>query len=161
MGRRGRSLAGRFRQAIRERAEDSRREADAAQRARERAERARAELFQDLVGFAEDTGFLQAGLRDGSLSLRFGDRELRFAPAGDGGEVVLDWDGRDPEETHRLYVEQRLGEDTWVWARKRRMRLREERTLFWDAGLEELLVVALGLPRPRGDDGGGDRERAL
>ena len=171
MGRRGRGLAGRFRRAMDDESDRERREAEESQRALERAAKARSALFDDLVSFAEETGFLRAKLRDGGLVRVHRKRELRFVPVGDGDAVELDWEGRDPEETHRMYLEQRLGE-AWVWGRKRRMRQREDRDLFWDKGLEELLVLGWGLPRPDDDvavesdfeddeDDGGPRGRSL
>lgn len=170
MGRRGRGLAGRFRQAFQSEAEKEARAAEEARRREQRAAAERSRLFDDLIAFAEETGFLRSTLREGALRLVHGERALRFEAVGDGGAVEVAWEQQDPEETHRLYVEERL-EGAWVWARKRRMRQREDRELFWDKGLEELLVLGLGLPRPDGaapvaddepeDDGAGGRGRSL
>ena len=169
MGHKGRGLAGRFRIAVEDESTRRQREEAEARLKLERAAQRRSTLFDDLVGFAEETGFLRANRNEGGLTLAYGERTLRFVPVGDADQVELGWPEMDPEETHRMYVEERL-ENAWVWARKRRMRPREDRELFWDAGLEELLVRALKLPRPSDepapqpepeDDADGPRGRKL
>lgn len=147
MAERGRSLADRFRRAVEGDAERRAREAEAERTRRERASAARSALFRDLVAFAANAGVIASRSLEAGVALSFGGRELRFVAVGDGDAVEVGWADMDPEESHRLYLEERLG-GAWVWARKRRMRPREEQELFWDAGLEELLVVGLGLPRP-------------
>ena len=150
MGRRGRSLAGRFRRAVEEESERLRREEEASRGARERGAKARSDLFRELAAFAEETGFLETRVRDGALTLVRGERCIHFRPVGEGHDIVVEWDALDPAETHRLYLEEQLG--AWVWGRSRPMRHREDRELFWDKGLEELMVTGLGLPRPSDDE---------
>ena len=74
-------------------------------------------------------------------------------PSGDADAIELDWEGRDPEEVHRLYLEEPAWARPGCGASKRRMRHREDRELFWDKGLEELSWwLGLGPPpsgRPR------------
>lgn len=147
MAERGRSLADRFRRAVEGDAARRAREEAEEQGRRERASAARAALFRDLAGFADGVGVVQARPLEAGLALVYGARELRFVAVGDGDAVEVGWLDMDPEESHRLFLEERLG-GAWVWARKRRMRPREDQTLLWDAGLEELLVIGLGLPRP-------------
>jgi hypothetical protein len=77
-------------------------------------------------------------------------RELAFVALGDGDRVAVKFDSEGAHE-HRLYREPALA-DRWVWARIRRGTTVEERLPLFDAGLEELAVRGLGLPRPPGDD---------
>jgi len=151
MTRPGSELASRFRavvgalEARRQREEDDRR------RRLEQGRAARDALLTDLLAFGEAIGHVVTA-RDaetGAVSLSFGERELVFEGVGDGDKVKITVTGASRDE-HRLYREAELGH-RWVWRFRRAGQ--EERMPLFDAGLEELMVGGLGLPRP---DGSGD-----
>jgi len=144
MGRRGRGLASRLKIAHQQhRAEQARTETEA-QRQRAAAAAARDELLAELMAFAKDTGFLEARLSEGRLALHFGDRALAFEPVGEADVIEITWAGQPEGRTDALHYEAQLGR--WVLSVKRRRR--EDRILFWDEGLEALLVDGLGVPDP-------------
>ncbi len=152
MRRKGAGLANRFRRAVESEEVARKREEEDLQRRQAEARAARTTLFGDLLAFAKDTGFLQAGLSAGALSMRHGDREVRFLPVGDADRVEVDWEEQEDTERHVLYREANLGH-RWVWVFTRRRR--EDRLPLFDDGLEEILVRGLGLPRPDGTEGQG------
>lgn len=148
MAERGSGLAARFRRALQSE-EEARREAElAAQRQAEEARAAREALFDELKAFAEETGFLTAQRYPDGVTLRWHMRYLHFEVMGEGDGVRVEFEGA-PEEVHALYREAQLGH-RWVWVAKRGRR--EDRQPLFDKGLEELLVRALGLPRPTDPD---------
>jgi hypothetical protein len=142
--RKGAGLAARFRQAVS--AVSAQASAEEASRERNRAEgaRARDELFQDLVAFAQDTGFVAASRDEAGVILRWRGAWIHFQPVGDADGVRVRFEGT-AEDEHRLYREALLG-DRWVWSWRRRGQ--EDRLPLFDQGLEALLVRALGLPDP-------------
>lgn len=155
MGERRSRLASRFRKAV-EKAEDAKQQTERSAKAAEaRAKEARDELFDELEALGNDIGFLTVQRRKQGLTLRYQERYLHFAPDG-VGDVTVEFEGTG-DDTHRLYREAELG-DRWVHLRKRRVR--ELRVPLFDQGIEELLVDALGLPRPdEGDvEPDGDEE---
>ncbi len=137
-------LAARFRQALADAEQGRRTAAEREAAAREDAQRARDTLFADLEGFANDTGFVAARRDPDGVTLRYRDRWLQFTAAGEAGHVKVTFEPMGEEE-HRLYREPALG-DRWVWVARRRTI--EDRVPLFDKGLEDLLVRALGLPRP-------------
>lgn len=152
----GSRLAARFRKAVKSRDEEARQEAEAAKRAQEEAQRARSQLLGDLEGLAREIGVVRV-VRDGDgITLRYGERYLFFGPEGDHDRVRIEFEGMG-DEAHHLFRQPELGH-RWVHVRARKFR--EDRLPLFDAGLEELLVRGLGLPRPGeepdGDGGGGD-----
>lgn len=143
MGERRSRLATRFKRAV-EKAEDAREESQRSAAELERQSRlARAELFADLEALANEIGFLTVQRSKQGLTLRYRERFLHFAPQG-VGEVLVEFEGTGDDE-HRLYREAEL-DHRWVHHRKRRFR--EHRVPLFDQGIEDLLVAALGLPRP-------------
>lgn len=122
---------------------------DDAKRAAERARTARAQLLTELVALAREIGVLQVAPEKDGLTLRFGERYLHFGADGDGDRLKIEFEGMGDEE-HTLYRQAELGE-RWVYSRRRKHR--DDRVPFFDAGLEELLVRGLGMPKP-GDDPG-------
>lgn len=144
MRRKGSGLAARFRRAFASE-DEARRRSEQEQQARALAARAaRSELFQDLAAFAEETGFVRAQLEDEGVTLRYLERFLHFAAKGPADEVSVEFEGA-PDEQHAVYREAQLG-DRWVWVARKRGR--EDRQPLFDTGLEQLLVRALGLPKP-------------
>ncbi|MEN0065054.1 MAG: hypothetical protein AAGA48_23125 [Myxococcota bacterium] len=149
MGERRSRLASRFKKAV-EKAEDARQDRErSAAEAEQLAQAARDELFGELQALAKDIGFLTVQRTKQGLTLRYGERYLHFAPDGIG-DLTAEMEGTG-DDVHRLYREAELG-NRWVYLRKRRFR--ELRVPLFDQGIEELLVLALGLPRPEE----GDRE---
>lgn len=146
MAKPGQELAARFRKVVEADELERRRREEEKLRRLEVARAARKELLDHLGEFGEAIGHLQvqAKSHDQGLTLRFRDRFLHFVPVGEADRVKVEFADSDDEE-HRLYREPELG-DKWVWRFKRQGR--EDRMLFFDAGLEELCVHALGLPRP-------------
>jgi hypothetical protein len=108
------------------------------------ARAARAQLFDDLDAFAAVIDTVASARQGESLILRHGDRFLHLEPMGEAERVRVTFSGSEGED-HRLYREPELA-DRWVWAFTRKRR-GEERLPFFDEGLEELLVLALHLPR--------------
>lgn len=154
MAQRGSGLAARFRRAVHAE-EASRERAEAERIARvESGRRAREQLFAELASFATETGFLEANRSERGVIFRWRDRSLHFVERGPADGVGIEFEGA-PDEEHALYREPQL-EDRWIWVRRRRGR--EDRVALFDKGLEELLVRALGLPRP---DDGEPGERSL
>jgi len=141
---RGSRLAARFRSAVsrkgaEERADEQRRDE---QLALGRA--AREELLQDLKEVGDAIGVVKVRADEAGLSLANGDLELRFERLGEADRVRVHLPGRGKED-NQLYRQAELG-GQWVWSRIRGKR--ETRVKLFDAGLEELLVHGLGLPRP-------------
>lgn len=152
MAKRGGGLAGRFRRAVEAQREERQKQVDATRRRREEGDAARKALLQELLDFAQEVGFLQGSRDGGGVTLRYGKRFAHFAPEGQGDAVVVEFDGMG-DDVHRIYRQQELG-DRWVWSWRRGRR--HDLLPFFDQGLEELMVLALGLPRP--DDMGGAPE---
>ncbi len=144
MGRRGRKLAARFKQAHTEATSEKAAE-DAAREARlQEGQRARNELFDDLVDFAGELGFLRCERGDFGVRLYNGDKLLHFEPMGEGDRVKVVFENSEKGQ-HRLFRIAELG-GKWAWSFMRYGR--EERLLFFDDGLEELAILGLGLERP-------------
>ena len=157
MSERRSRLAARFRKAVKQEEEAREQNEAESQRALQQAREARDALLGDLEALAQEMGFLKVNRAREGLTLRYQERYLHFAPHGDG-EVKVDFDATGDDE-HRLYRQEELG-NRWVYLRKRRFR--EDRVPFFDQGIEELLVMALGLPRPgEGVDDDDDRARNL
>lgn len=152
MTQKGSGLAARFRRAMAREEEARRREEDEKRRRLEAARAARAALLDELATFAKETGFLQAERAGDGLTLRYRERFLHFEARGPADQVQVEFEGA-PDEEHVLYREAQL-DDRWVWVRRKRSR--EDRMPLFDQGLEELLIRALGLPRP--EDGEPDGE---
>ncbi|MCO4743799.1 MAG: hypothetical protein KC912_03355 [Proteobacteria bacterium] len=114
------------------------------ERALSKARAARDELFDDLEAFAAVVGHLACARQGENLVIRKGERFIECAPMGEGDRVRLTFTGSEGHE-HRLYREAAL-EHRWVWSFTRPHR-GEERLPLFDSGLEELLVLALELPR--------------
>jgi len=143
MSERWSRFATRFRRAI----QTERQAAEAAQAAAEAtaeaAAAARDALLAQLAQLAHDIGALDVQSGPDGLTLRFGERSLRFAPEGDG-ELLVSFEGIG-EHIHRLFRQPEL-QDRWIYARGSGQE--EVRLPLLDQGLEELLVRGLGLPRP-------------
>jgi len=160
MGERRSRLGSRFKRAV-EKAEDERVQSErSAKEAEQRATQARDELLAELEALAKDIGFLTIRRTRQGLTLRYRERYLHFAPEGVGG-VLVEFEGTG-DDVHRLYREPELGER---WVHLRKQQFREVRVPLFDQGIEDLLVVALGLPRPDDDEGepeeGGGASRRL
>lgn len=140
----GAGLAARFRTALQAR-ERERAAQQAQERAKELARAAREALFDDLVAFAQATGFVDGARLDDGARLAFEGREVRFIAEGDADGVVVTWPERPEQVEHRLYREPMLGH-RWIWRYVKRGR--EHRLPLFDQGLEVLLIEALGLPDP-------------
>ncbi|MBX2799126.1 MAG: hypothetical protein KTR31_15730 [Myxococcales bacterium] len=150
MSERRSRLAARFRAAVEHEQETKERDAQAAERATQAAAEARTALMGELAALARDIGFLTVrSTRDG-LTLRYGERYVHFAPRGEG-DVAVEFEGTGDDQ-HTLYRQPELGH-RWVYQRKKRFK--EDRIPLFDQGIEELLVIALGLPRPSEPDPDG------
>lgn len=147
MSDRSSRLAARFRKAMEREHSAHEAQAQAAERAAAEARAARDELLGDLQGLAGDMGFLKVERSGDTLTLRYGERTLHFAPIGDG-DLEVEVEGRG-DTAHRLYRQAELG-NRWVYLR--RQGRREDRVPLFDRGLESLLVDGLGLPRPTDED---------
>ena len=145
MGRRGRGLAQRLKQAMVNREEQVAVDERALELAREHKVALRRDLLDDLAAFAGETDFIDVRLEDGALVLGHGEHALRFQPEGEEDLVLVSGGALEEDVLHRLYVEGRIG-NVWVWEWRRGRR--EEREAFWDDGLETLLVRGLELPDP-------------
>ncbi len=143
---RGSRLAARFRKAVEDREAARRQAEEAARAAAEDARAARVRVLNDLESIARDIGSIDVARvpPPPALELRLQGRTMRFTPAGDADRVDIAMEDAAGEE-HWLYRQAELGQ-RWVYARKRRGK--EDRVPLFDLGLEELLVRALGLPRP-------------
>jgi len=143
---RGSRLAARFRKAVEDRDTARRQAEEAARAAAEDARAARVRVLKDLESIARDIGSIDVAhvSTPPVLELRLGGRTLRFTPSGDADRIDLAM-GDAAGEEHWLYRQAELGQ-RWVYARKRRGK--EDRVPLFDLGLEEILVRALGLPRP-------------
>ena len=148
MSERRSRLADRFRRAVEDEQAAEAESARAAAAATERASLARDELLGDLDALARGIGFLAVQRGNEGLTLRYRERYLHFAPIGDG-DLRVEFEGTGDDE-HRLYRQAELG-NRWVLLRRRRFR--EDRVPLFDQGIEDLLVNALGLPRPSDDPG--------
>ena len=144
MTRRGSELAKRFQVAIeseqvaRQAASDGRDE-DLA-----KALAARDELIDDLEDFGQNIQIIEVSRSNDALVFQVGERYLSFNHIGLAGNVGMSFSG-SADAHHRLYREEDLN-NKWVWFS--RDGGREERQVLFDSGLEELLVIALGLPEP-------------
>ena len=105
---------------------------------------ARQKLLAELDVFAREVGHLGVKSRGDGLELRFGDRSVFFDSMGGSDRIKVRYDGQGEGE-HRLYREPAL-QMRWVYAV--RTPHGDNRVLLFDDGLEELMVTALGLPRP-------------
>jgi hypothetical protein len=144
MKKKGTGLAGRFRQALKQREVIRLTDAQEKQRRLDEDIRARVELFDTLVAFAREVGFVTAGRDKKGVTLRLGERVVRFLPIEDSGDVKVEVDAA-PKDERRLYREPEL-KDRWVMLR--RLGRRDDRIPFFDRGLEELMVRGLDMPRP-------------
>lgn len=105
---------------------------------------ARDELFDDLSEFGSTITIIEVSRSEDAIVFQNGDRFLSFTHIGLAGNVGMQFSGSG-EAHNRLYREEDLN-NKWVWYS--RDGGREDRTVFFDSGLEELMVSALGLPRP-------------
>ena len=146
MGRPGEGLARKFNRALQAVEEQERRAAAAREARLKEAREARDKLLDDLGAFGEAVGHLQVQAKadDNGLTIRYRDRFVTFAPMGGGDRLEIRFSGSDTHE-HRLYREAELG-NRWVWVARHGGR--EDRLPFFDTGLEQLMVRALGLPDP-------------
>jgi len=145
MAKRGKGLVARFRRAVQ--SEEAQRAAEEAakEQALAAARAARAELLADLQEIGRELE-LSPIARKGELQLSRGSHRLVFRPDDPDDRVEIDIRFEDMgDETFRLYREPQL-DDRWVLTFTRRGRA--HRLLFFDQGLEELLILALDLPRP-------------
>lgn len=154
MAKRGSGLAARFRKAIVSESEAKEQAEAARKRAEGAAKAARDELLRDLAEFGRELGFARVHLSPTVVTLTHGQHRLRFT-ADDGTGVNVTFEGQG-DEVFRLYREPQLA-NRWIFAFTRRKQ--EHRLPLFDQGLEELLVLGLGLPRPAGD--GDDEEPDL
>ena len=106
--------------------------------------KAREELLEELAGFAAAVGHLTSERVGEGISLSYQGRSVLFQPDGDGDRLRATFEGVASTTEHTLYRESALG-DKWVWSFRRRGQ--EERMPLFDAGLQELLAMSLGLPR--------------
>lgn len=152
---RGSRLAARFRKAVEDRDTARRQAEEAARAAAEDARAARTRVLSDLETIARDIGSIDVArvpppgrlppdAPPAPLQLRLHGRALLFTPQGDADRIDVAIEDAAGEE-HWLYRQAELGQ-RWVYARKRRGK--EDRVPLFDLGLEELLIRALGLPRP-------------
>lgn len=141
---RGLGLAARFKARLDERSAARRREAEARERWLAEARAARAALLDDLAAVGVAIGHLVVSREGESVVMSLGERKLSFEPLGEADGVRVGF-GAPEGEQNRLYREAQL-KDRWVWSSQRGGR--EERLMLFDAGLEALLVRALGLPEP-------------
>ena len=144
MARRGDDLAGRCKAALDSAASEARRQEEDRQRQLAEGRKERDALFEDLAAFGQAVGHIATQRAETGVTFRYQDRYIHFEPMGEGERLKVTFDGIGDDE-HRLYRETALG-SKWVWVVRRRGR--EDRLPFWEAGLEELLVLALKLPRP-------------
>lgn len=145
MEKKGSSLADRFKAAIDASRAAQDRDAEERERLAAEARAAREVLLDDLAAFADAVGHIAAQRDEQGLTMRYGDRSLRFERLGEHDRVRVIYAGGGDEQF--LY---RVPELADRWVRVFRRRHREERLPLFDSGLEELLVDALGLPRPGG-----------
>ena len=144
MARRGSQLGERFQRAVKkERAAQQAALADQ-EEARATARAARDELLDDLEAFGQSIDAFLVTRTPKALEFETEDRFLRFQHIGLGGNVGISFSGSQ-DGHHRLYREEDLA-NKWVWFS--RIGTREDRTVLFDAGLEELVVTALELPAP-------------
>jgi hypothetical protein len=159
MTRRGSGLAKRFQVAVE--SEQVAREAALEGRDEELVEAcaARDELMDDLEHFGQNIALIEVSRSDEGLVFQVGDRFLSFSYIGLAGNVGMRFSGSS-EAHHRLYREEDLN-NKWVWYS--RQGGGEDRTVLFDSGLEELMVLALGLPRPYelGEDAAEPGQAAL
>ena len=144
MSDRGRDLAARFRAALDHAEHERRSKEEERLRKLEDGRRERDALLADLAAFGEALGHVAVQRHDGGVTFRWADRYLHFEPMGEGDRVRIEFEGVGEDE-HRLYREPELGMK-WVWLLRRKGR--EDRLPLFDSGLEELLVLALKLPKP-------------
>jgi hypothetical protein len=144
MTRRGSKLAERFQIAVE--TEQVARQAALADQDEELAKAlaARDQLFDDLAEFGATITIIDVSRSEEAIVFENAGRFLSFRHIGLAGNVGLQFSGSG-EAHHRLYREEDLN-NKWVWYS--RDGGREERTVFFDSGLEELMVSALGLPQP-------------
>jgi hypothetical protein len=144
MSRRGATLAERFQVAVELEHVAQQAALEDQDEARTEAYAAREGLLDDLEAFGESIQVLEVTRSADQLRLARGERFLKLIYIGTGGNVGLEFSGSG-EDHHRLYREEDLN-DKWVWFSRRGGR--EDRTVLFDSGLEELMVEALGLPAP-------------
>lgn len=138
MPRKGQSLAARLRATLNAEIEAAARAEKAREERLAKARAARALLLIDLVEFTEAVGHFVLERSATQLTIRREDRWLTFEPEGEAGLVKVTFPGSG--DAHRLYQEAQLL-DKWAWRFTRHGK--EERLVFWDSGLEELLALAL------------------
>ena len=143
MAQRGSDLASRLKTALDEEEAAAARAEEERQRRLEAAKEAREALLDDLAAFGEAVGHLAVQRSADGLVLRRGERFLAFEPMGEADRVRVTFTGSEGQE-HRLDREPAL-QDRWVWSFTRRRRA--DRLPLFDTGLEELLVLALQVPR--------------
>lgn len=145
MASRGIELGRRFKLALDDQALQREREEQERKRRLAEAREARKLLLGDLAAFGQEVGHLTVKTRGDGLVLRYGERSVTLEPMGGGDRIKVRFDGQGEGE-HRLYREPAL-QLRWVYA-VRTSHGADNRVLLFDDGLEELMVTALGLPRP-------------
>jgi len=157
MAKRSKGLIARFRRAVQSEEQAQREQQQAAERARARALADRAELLRELAEMGRELALgpvrhAQPGQEGEVVTLTRGDRTLSFTADDpeERVEVAVSFEGQG-DEMFRLYREPQL-EERWVLSFTRRGRA--HRLPLFDVGLEELLILALDLPRPSDEDDG-------
>ncbi len=146
-GRKARMLAERLRSSIGRRRAQAKQAAEQARLERERLLQARLELLEELANFGRSVGYFQADLRKGEVRLAYEGRVLRFSSTGDQGDIEVSGDNLDGADSIRFQPTL----ERWVWCRKDELG-REQQTLLFDGGLEELVARALCI-RPLDEEG--------
>ena len=137
---RGMTLAARLRAGIEAKAEE-REEASRNEKSRNRTLAAqRDRLFKDLFEFGQAIGHIRITAAEGLLRFQFERAELRFEAEG-AGDLVCVSGGEIPDRTE-LFVQPEL--NLWVVRTHHSLR-KETQDLLFDAGLEQLLRLGLGI----------------
>jgi hypothetical protein len=144
MTRKGSRLADRLKAALDDAEAERTRITESKERRLQDGSKARAELLMELSEFAAAVGHLTSERVGEGIALGYQGRSVLFQPEGDGDRLCVTFEGVASTTDHTLYRESALG-DKWVWSFRRRGQ--EERMPLFDAGLEALLAMALGLPR--------------
>lgn len=130
------NLARRFQAAIDQEAAVKRIAEEQARLERERLERQREELLDALAAFGNAVSWFEVTRGEGLVTLRYGERSLRFEAVGERGKVKVEGDGL--QGANKLFLQEPL--DRWVWSREDRYD-REHRVMLFDEGLETLVSV--------------------
>lgn len=132
-------LAGRFKKALEKEEEAHRKAVEARNAWLVAAAYERKEFLVELAEFGKRIGVLDVRRKAGTLLFGFGSRSLEFREAVEGNRIALE---HAAAQGHEAVILTEEGE--WLLERAGR------HEPFIPGGLEDLLVVALGLPRPGG-----------